>query len=82
MCIRDSYGDVLVTPSGNLFGETVNIATRIQSLASPGGILVSSAVRDEVFGLPEFRFEPVQFNELKNISREVAVFRLVGQKSL
>ena len=76
------YGDVLVTPSGNLFGETVNIATRIQSLASPGGILVSSAVRDEVFGLPEFRFEPVQFNELKNISREVAVFRLVGQKSL
>ena len=71
------YGDVLVTPSGNLYGETVNIATRIQSLASPGGILVSEAVRNELFGLPDFRFEPVRFNELKNISREVAVFRLL-----
>jgi len=75
------YGDVLVTPSGNLYGETVNIATRIQSLASPGGILVSAAVRNELHGSPEFRFEPVLFNELKNISREVGVFRLVGQKA-
>jgi class 3 adenylate cyclase len=73
------YGDVLVTPSGNLYGETVNIATRIQGLATPGAILVSAAVRDELHGSPEFRFEPVRFNELKNISREVGVFRLVGK---
>jgi class 3 adenylate cyclase len=73
------YGDVLVTPSGNLYGETVNIATRIQGLATPGAILVSAAVRDELHGSPEFRFEPVRVNELKNISREVGVFRLVGK---
>jgi class 3 adenylate cyclase len=73
------YGDVLVTPSGNIYGETVNIATRIQALASPGAILVSAAVRDELHGSPEFRFEPVRFNELKNISRDVSVFRLVGK---
>ncbi len=73
------YGDVLVTPVGNFYGETVNIATRVQSLASPGGILVTSAVRDELHGETDFRFEPVQFNELKNISREIGVFRLLGE---
>ena len=73
------YGDVLVTPVGNFYGETVNIATRIQSLASPGGILVTAAVREELHGDADFRFEPVQFNELKNISREIGVFKLLGE---
>ena len=73
------YGDVLVTPAGNFYGETVNIATRVQALAPPGGVLVTSAVRDQLHGEVDFRFEPVRFNELKNISREVGVFRLLGE---
>ena len=75
------YGDVLVTPAGNFYGETVNIATRVQALASPGGVLVTSAVRDELHGEADFRFEPVRFNELKNISREIGVFKLLGENS-
>jgi class 3 adenylate cyclase len=77
--VGGDYGDVLVTPAGNFYGETVNIATRIQALASPGGVLVTSAVRDELYGEADFRFEPVRFNELKNISREIGVFKLLGE---
>ena len=73
------YGDVLVTPAGNFYGETVNIATRIQTLAAPGGILVTSAVREALHGEADFRFEPVRFSELKNISREIGVFKLLGE---
>jgi class 3 adenylate cyclase len=73
------YGDVLVTPAGNFYGETVNIATRIQSLASPGGILVTTSVRDELHGEDDFGFEPVRFSELKNISRDIGVFKLRGE---
>lgn len=70
-------GDVLVSPIGNLYGDAVNVAARIQGLASPGGILVSAAVRDQLQGEADLVFEPFRSNEMKNISREVLVFRLV-----
>ena len=72
-----NVGDVLVSPIGNLYGDAVNVAARLQSLASPGGVLVSGAVREQVAGETEFAFEPLQLNELKNISREVPVYRIV-----
>lgn len=70
-------GDVLVSPIGNLYGDAVNVAARLQALASPGGILVSDAVREQAQGEADFVFEPFQSNELKNISREVQIFRLL-----
>ena len=39
-------GEVIVDESGHIFGDSINLAARIQSLADPGGIAVSRAVRD------------------------------------
>ena len=64
-------GDVLVTPSGALT-ETRSTSPRgFRRWLGPGGILVAGAVRDQVQGQAELRFEFVRTNELKNISREV-----------
>jgi class 3 adenylate cyclase len=42
-------GDIM-TEAGDVFGDDVNIAARLESLCDPGGILVSGAVRDQVEG--------------------------------
>ena len=69
-------GDMLITPTGNVYGDAINIAARLQSLASPGGILVTGVVWDQLQGHEDLKFEFVRTNELKNLSREVRVYRL------
>ncbi len=68
-------GDILITPAG-LHGDAINIAARVQALATPGGILVTGVVHDQLQGHEGFKFEYVQTNELKNISREVRTYRV------
>ena len=61
----------------NLFGTTINVAARLQALASPGTIFVSAAVRDEM-GDPEgFSFTDRGEMSLKNIARPVRVYEIV-----
>jgi adenylate cyclase len=67
-------GDVLISSTGTLYGEAVNIAARIQRLAPPGGVLVSSAVREQLQGLEKLTFDYFGSEELKNISREIQVY--------
>jgi class 3 adenylate cyclase len=69
-------GDLLVTPVGAMIGDAINIAARVQSIAPPGGIFITSAVRDQLQGQTELRFEFVQTTEMKNLSREVRVYRV------
>jgi class 3 adenylate cyclase len=69
-------GDILITPAGAMHGDAINIAARVQTLASPGGILVTGVVHDQLQGHEGLRFEYVQTNELKNISREVRTYRV------
>lgn len=69
-------GDILITPAGAMHGDAINIAARVQALASPGSILVTGVVHDQLRGQGELRFEYVQTNELKNISREVRTYRV------
>jgi hypothetical protein len=54
----------------------VTIAARMESLAAPGGIHVSRAVRDQVRDQPPILFEDFGEHEIKNISRPVRVFRI------
>jgi class 3 adenylate cyclase len=68
-------GDILITPAG-MHGDAINIAARVQALAAPGGILVTGVVHDQLQGHEGFKFEYVQTNELKNISREVRTYRV------
>ena len=69
-------GDLLVTPVGAMIGDAINIAARVQSIAPPGGIFITGVVRDQLQGQIDLRFEFVQTNEMKNLSRGVQVYRV------
>ena len=69
-------GDLLVTPAGAVIGDAINIAARVQSIAPPGGIFITGVVRDQLQGQIDLKFEFVQTGEMKNLSREVRVYRV------
>jgi adenylate cyclase len=69
-------GDLLVTPVGAVIGDAINIAARVQNIAPPGGIFITGVVRDQLQGQIDLRFEFVQTTEMKNLSREVRVYRV------
>jgi adenylate cyclase len=72
-----NLGDVVVE-DGDLFGDGVNVAARIEALAEPGGVHVAQAVFDQVQGKVEAAFEDTGEHALKNIARPVRVYRLLG----
>ena len=69
-------GDV-VHRSGDVYGDGVNIASRIEQLAGPGGICVSMDVERQIRNALEARFEKLAPTELKNISVAMDLFRIV-----
>ncbi len=67
-----------VTQSGNdIYGDAVNIASRIQPLAEPGGICVTQQVYDQVKNKFEFPFASQGKKELKNVSDPVVVYSVL-----
>jgi adenylate cyclase len=70
-------GDVIVEGS-NLYGDNVNIAARLETLADPGGVCVSSAVRDQISNRLPVTFRALGEQHVKNIAEPVRVFRLEG----
>ena len=71
-----NLGDVIIEED-DVLGDGVNIAARLQTLAEPGGISVSQAVRDELAHKLDIRFEDQGEQPMKNISRPLKVFRVV-----
>jgi hypothetical protein len=69
-------GDV-VHREGDVYGDGVNIASRIQPLAREGGICVSMDVERQVRNALEARFEKLAPTELKNIQLPMDLFRIV-----
>src|SRR5690242_16301069 len=61
-----NVGDVIVD-AGDIYGDGVNVAARLQSLAEPGGICVSKAVRDHVVDKVSFSFAELGPQRVKNI---------------
>ena len=70
-----NLGEVLVERDG-LFGDGINIAARLQSLAQPGSICVSGKVRDEVAGKLVHRLVAMGQHRVKNIAEPIAIFRV------
>jgi adenylate cyclase len=68
-------GDV-VALEGDLFGDGVNIAARLEAVAEPGGVALSAAVAEAVRGKLPFPLIDAGEQALKNIARPVRVFRL------
>ena len=68
-------GPVVVDAAGEIFGDTPNIAARVQALAEPGAVLVTARVRRQVAGL--FVAEERGSHALKGVPDPVTLFRLV-----
>src|SRR5579883_389771 len=71
-------GDVVVD-SGDLLGDGVNIAARLEAIADPGGICLSAAVVEQVRDRLGYGFEDMGDQTLKNIARPVPVFRVARE---
>ena len=69
-------GDV-VHRGGDVYGDGVNIASRIEPVAGPGGICVSMDVERQIRNALEARFEKLAPTDLKNISVPMDLFRIV-----
>lgn len=74
-------GDVLVH-SGNIFGDVVNIASRIQSLAPVGGIYISEMVYRNIANKKELESVFVREEKLKNIKGPVRIYQLLTEGGL
>src|SRR5215813_2115057 len=72
-----NLGDVMVE-GGDLYGDGVNIAARLQTIAQPGGICVSAKVRDEVHRKLAIFFEDLGAQRLKNVDAPVQIYGVAG----
>src|SRR5262252_4276295 len=68
-----NLGDVIIE-DGDIYGDGVNVAARLEALAEPGGSCVSRVVRDQVRDKVEFGFEDLGEQQVKNIARPVRVY--------
>jgi adenylate cyclase len=70
-----NVGDIIID-GDDIFGDGVNVAARLEALADPGGILVSSIVHDQVRDKLSFGFEDMGEQTVKNIARPIGVHRV------
>src|SRR3984893_7549928 len=70
-----NLGDVIVD-GGDIFGDGVNVAARLEALAEPGGICVSEDAFRQVRGKIEAEFADIGEQSLKNIARPLSVYRI------
>jgi adenylate cyclase len=68
-----NLGDVIVEGE-DIFGDGVNVAARLESIAEPGGITISGSVRDQVGNRLDLTFEDMGEQNLKNIERPIRVY--------
>ena len=73
-------GDIIVQRD-NLFGDSVNIAARLEALAEPGGICVSGAVRDHIGTKLPLSFTDLGAQQAKNIAQPIRAYRIGADTS-
>jgi TolB-like protein/Tfp pilus assembly protein PilF len=70
-----NLGDVVID-AGDLYGDGVIVAVRLQTMAEPGGICVSGSVHEQVAGKLDVMFDDLGLRQLKNSAKPVRVYRL------
>jgi TolB-like protein len=70
-------GDV-VFRDDNVFGDAVNIASRVESLGVPGAVLLSSNVRNQIKNHPEYKLASMGSFEFKNIDESMTIYALAN----
>jgi class 3 adenylate cyclase len=72
-----NLGDV-IDEDGRIYGDGVNIAARVESLAEAGGICISGRTHDQVENKLGLEYEDLGKHEVKNISRPIQVYRVLS----
>jgi adenylate cyclase len=70
-----NLGDV-VCDEARIYGDGINVAARLESMAEPGGICISGKVYDEVSDRVDLAYQDIGEQQLKNIARSVKVYRV------
>jgi adenylate cyclase len=70
-----NVGDIIID-GGDIFGDGVNLAARIEGQAEPGGICISRAVHEQVEGKLDLTFDEMGERQLKNIALPVLLYRV------
>ncbi len=70
-----NLGDVFEQNDGTIYGDGVNVAARLESLAEPGGICLSASAHEQVVGKVTLAFVDLGQHEVKNIARPVRAYR-------
>ncbi len=73
-----NLGDV-IEEDGNIYGDGVNVAARLESLADPGGICISRSVHDHVKNKMNVGFQSLGSHSVKNIAEPVRVYRILPE---
>ncbi len=71
-----NVGEIVVAEDGDIFGDGVNIAARLEGVAPPGGICVSARVQEDAAGKLDAVFEDLGEQHLHNITRPVRVYQI------
>jgi TolB-like protein len=75
-----NIGDVIVEPH-DIFGDGVNIAARLESIAEPGGICISASAYDQVLEKIAAEFVDLGDQRLKNIARPIRAFKVMDRSA-
>jgi class 3 adenylate cyclase len=70
-----NVGDVLIQ-DGDLLGDGVNVASRVQSVAEPGGICITGSVYDQIQNKLSLQFKPLGEQRFKNIGQPIRTFTI------
>jgi adenylate cyclase len=71
-----NLGDIIVEEDGDVYGDGVNVAARLEQLAEPGGVCISSKVLEEVRHRLPYSFDDCGEQRVKNIERPIKVYAL------
>ena len=72
-----NVGEIAIGDDGDIVGDGVNIAARLEALADAGGICVSARVQEDAAGKLDLVFEDMGEHTLKNIARPVRLYRVL-----
>jgi class 3 adenylate cyclase/pimeloyl-ACP methyl ester carboxylesterase len=74
-----NVGDIIIDDAGDIFGDGVNIAARLEALCEPGGVCISRAANDQIRDKLSMAFADLGEQAVKNIARAVGVFGLTAE---
>ena len=66
----------IIYDQARIYGEGINVAARLENIAEPGGICISSKVHEEISGRIDLAYQDIGDQQLKNIARPVRAYRV------